>query len=159
MDVSATADQGFSVPASPDAAFALVADVPDSVSHFPGIDGFEAAGPDAWRWTLATLGSGRLQLQTVYTCRYSRDAQARTVRWVAADAPSDNARVEGTWTITPEGTGTRLRLTNTLTIDVPVPRVMRRPAEALVSHENNRLIAEYIDNLKTTLSGGDGRVR
>lgn len=159
MDVSATADQCFSVPASPDVAFSLVADVPDSVSHFPGIDAFEAAGPGAWRWSLTPLGSGRLRLQTVYTCRYTRDAQARTVRWVAADAASDNARVEGTWTITPEGTGTRMRLINTLTIAVPVPRVMRRPAVALVGHENSRLIAEYIDNLKATLSGGDGRVR
>jgi carbon monoxide dehydrogenase subunit G len=159
MDVSATADQTFTVPASPEAAFALVSDVPDSVSHFPGLDAFDADGPATWRWTLAKLGSGKLSLQTIYTCRYTSDARARTVRWVAVGAPQDNARVEGTWTITPDGAGARLRLVNTLSIEVPVPRLMRRPAEALVSRENSRLIAQYIENLKVTLGGGDGRVR
>lgn len=159
MDVSATADHSFRVPATPAAALALVADVPDSVSHFPGLEGFEPAGPGAWRWTLARLGSGKLSLQTVYTCRYTHDAAAGTVRWVAVGAPGDNARVEGAWTVVPDGTGARLRLVNTLQVNVPVPRLLRRPAEALVARENERLITHYIANLEVTLAGGDGRVR
>jgi carbon monoxide dehydrogenase subunit G len=159
MDVSATADHSFSVPASPDEAFALVSDVPDSVRHFPGLESFDAAGPGAWRWTLAKLGSGKLSLQTIYTCRYTSDAGTHGVRWVAADAAEDNARAEGTWTITAEGSGARVRLVNTLTVTVPVPRLMRRPAQALVRRENERLIKRYVDNIQITLGGGDGRVR
>lgn len=159
MDVSATADHTFTVPASPAEAFALVSDVPDSVAHFPGLDAFDAAGPGAWRWTLAKLGSGKLSLQTVYTCRYTSDARTRGVRWVAVAAPGDNARVEGSWTIHADGTGARIRLVNTLAVTVPVPRLMRRAAESLVGRENNRLIARYVENLQRTLAGGDGRVR
>jgi carbon monoxide dehydrogenase subunit G len=159
MDVSATADHTFTVSADADTAFALLSDVPDSVAHFPGLDAFVADGADTWRWELAKLGHGPLTLQTVYTCRYASDADTRTVRWVAVSAPKDNARVEGSWTLTPSGSGSRLRLVNTLTITVPVPRLMRRAGEALVSRENERLILGYIGNLKQTLDGGDGRVR
>lgn len=159
MDVSATADHTFEVSADPDTAFALVSDVPDSVSHFPELEGFVADGADTWRWELAKLGHGPLTLQTVYTCHYVCDAAARTVTWTAVSAAQDNARVEGTWTLTPTRNGTRLRLVNTLTVTVPVPRLMRKPAEKLVSRENERLISAYVGNIQTTLNGGNGRQR
>ena len=56
-------------------------------------------------------------------------------------------------------TGARVRLVNTLTVTVTVPRLMRRPAEALVRRENERLIQGYVENIQATLRGGDGRVR
>lgn len=159
MDVSATADHNFSVPASPDQTFALVSDVPDSVAHFPGLERLDGAGPGAWRWTLNRIGSGKLSLQTIYTCHYTSDARTQRVQWVAADGPTDNAQVSGAWTITAEGAGARVRLVNTLTVTVQVPRLMRRPAEALVRRENERLIQRYVENIQATLRGGDGRVR
>lgn len=159
MDLSTTTDQTFTVPASPDAAFRLVADVPDSVAHFPGLEDLEPAGPATWRWRLDKVGTGRLSLQTVYTCRYAPDPDRRTVIWDAVMTGEENARVTGSWTIDANGTGARLRLVNTLALSLPVPALMRRPAEALVRTENTRLVKQYIENLTRTLSGGDGRLR
>jgi len=136
-----------------------VADVPASVAHFPGLESIEPVGPATWRWRLERLGSGRLSLQTVYSCRYTVDAAARTVVWESVTGDPDNARVHGSWTVTASPGGARLRLQNTLSIALPVPALMRRPAEALLRTENERLVARYIANLKQTLSGGNGRLR
>jgi len=159
MLLATTATRTLTVPASLDTTWALIADVPDSVSHFDGLAAFEPAGPDTWRWSLRKIGTGQLSLQTVYTCRYTVDPAARQVTWAPTDAPGDNARVEGSWTLTAHGTGSRLDLLNRLTIDIGLPRLMKKPAEALVTRENGRLIDRYLANLATTLGGGDGRAR
>lgn len=159
MLLSTTAQRALTVPASTQTVWAVIADVPDSVAHFAGLAAFEAAGPDTWRWRLTPIGAGQLRLQTVYTCRYTVDRGAQTVSWVAAPDPAANARVSGAWTLRPEGAGARLDLVNHLAIDIGLPRVLRRPAEALVTRENSRLIDRYLANLAITLGGGDGRVR
>lgn len=159
MQLSTTATRTLTVPAPVETTWALIADVPDSVAHFAGLESFLPDGPDTWRWTLKRLGAGKLSLQTVYTCVYATDPAARVVTWSAARAPADNAAVEGSWTLTAAGSGSRLVLVNQLTLDMDLPRVMRRPAQALVTRENAALIDRYLANLRVTLSGGDGRVR
>ena len=159
MELSATASESLTVPASLEEAWALVADVPRSVAHFPGLERLDQTGEADWTWTLEKLGTGKLVFQTCYTCRYALDPAARTVRWTAVGASGDNARVEGMWRLEAAGSGARLQLVNQLTMDIDLPRVLRRPATALLTRENERLIRTYVANLRTTLSGGDGRVR
>jgi hypothetical protein len=70
-----------------------------------------------------------------------------------------NTAVDGEWRLEPEPGGTRIRMVARFEIDTPFPRLTRAAVEAVVAHENTRLIGAYIDNLVTTLRGGDGRAR
>lgn len=147
----------FVVPTPPAAVHAVLADVPDSAAHFPSVLSV-VADQGGWRWTFEPLGAGPLTLQIVYASRYTSDPKALTVTW--APIPTvGNTRIEGAWRLRPEGAGTHVTLDYAATFLQPVPRLLRRPAKALVEGENARLLDGYIDNLKRTFSGGNGRLR
>ena len=145
------------VKASPDQVYTVLADVPDSVSHFGGL---EALAPcqDGYKWTLEKAGVGKLSLQLIYGCRYAIEAPSRSVRWEPIPGVG-TARVSGHWTIEPQGAGTRLSIHNELVLDIPIPRLLRRPAQKVLEKENGRVLATYLQNLRTTFDGGNGRVR
>jgi hypothetical protein len=155
FEIEAPFSQTIRVTASPQEVFTVVADVPDSVAHFADV---EALVPEAggYRWTLKRAGVGKLSLQMVYGCRYTSDPEVPIVRWQPMDGVG-TARVSGHWQIEPDGTGTRLTLHNNLALRIDAPRLIRRPAAAVLDKENARMLRTYLANLKTTFDGGDGR--
>jgi len=146
-----------SVKASADEVYGVLADVPDSVSHFGGLEALEPC-QDGYKWTLEKAGVGKLSLQLIYACRYMSDAPSRSVNWEPIPGIG-TARVCGHWTIEPQGEGTRLSIHNELVLDVPVPRLLRKPAQKVLEKENGRMLKTYLQNLRTTFDGGNGRVR
>jgi len=157
IELSNALTRAIEVAAGPDACYALVADVPDSAAHFPQLEELVPEG-GGYTWRLEKVGAGKLSLQAIYGSRYDMDPEARRVAWSPIEGVG-NARVSGAWTITPQGDGARLDFTNSFTLTVNLPRLLRRPAQALVERENSRLVDAYLANLKETLDGGDGRVR
>lgn len=158
IEVHAPFKRSMTVPASPDEVFALLSDVPDSVSHFPDVESlvFENGG---YTWKLTKAGLPGFQMQIVYACRYDSDAEALTVKWMPISGADNNSRISGHWTIEPSGDGTRVAIDNELIVSVPLPKVARKVAEPFTVRENDRRMTEYLDNLATTFGGGDGRVR
>jgi len=147
------------VTAAPAEVYAVVADVPDSVNHFPELESLvpERGG---YTWTLARMGKGKLSHQLVYACRYECDPDALSVSWSAIDGVG-NAHVSGRWIIEPSAAaGTRLTLDNDLRLFIRrAPRMIRGAAQPVLTRENSRIMAIYLDNLCTTFNGGDGRLR
>lgn len=137
--------------------YALLADVPSSVAHFPEIESLTSEG-GAFHWRLKKLGAGPLQFQVHYAARYSFDPVARAVRWDGVPGVG-NTKVDGRWIIEPRGAGARFTMETSFTLDLPFPKLMRGAVEAILQKENERIIGEYLGNLVKTLDGGDGRVR
>ncbi len=158
MELSTTIRCLFQVSASPDAAFTLLADVPDSVAHFPEIISLTAEGGGVYTWRLAEQGLPPVSLSLIYACRYTSDRSALIVRWVSMSGVG-NARVSGRWRLAPSGGGTEISLETTLIIEAPIPRFTRRLGEKVLDREQHRLIDGYVENLTKTLRGGDGRLR
>ena len=145
------------VTAAPADVHAVLADVPDSVNHFPDLESLvpERGG---YTWTLARMGKGKLSHQLVYACRYDCDPDVPSVAWTPIDGVG-NAHVSGRWIIEPSGSGTRLTLHNDLTLFIRrAPRMIRAVAQPVLTRENSRVMAIYLDNLCTTFRGGDGRL-
>lgn len=140
-----------------DAVFALLADVPRSVAHFPEVESIAESG-GAWFWRLRELGAGPLRFQAVYANRYHVQAAERRVWWEHVPGVG-NARIEGRWVLTPEGEGTRIAMDASYRLATPFPRVTRAAVEAVVAREQARLVDGYLENLVRSLEGGDGRVR
>jgi len=142
----------FKVKAAPAAVFELLADVPESVSHFPKVDELVDLGGNAYRWEMEKIGVDRYSLQTVYACQYRSNKRAGTVTWEPIEGEG-NGLVEGQWTIkkaTPSGSN--LTLTTSASLELPLPRLVKFVVAPLVEREFQALIDEYIENLKETLS-------
>lgn len=140
------------VRADADAVYAVLADVPLSASHFPGLERLVDLGGNRYRWELAKLGTEHVHLQTVYASRYHCDRQRRSVRWEPV-AGEGSARVGGRWVIEPRPQGTHLRLELAGELDVPAPAITRALVAPLVVAENERLIERYLANLAERFGG------
>jgi carbon monoxide dehydrogenase subunit G len=144
------------VPAPLEEVYALLADIPDSTSHFPDLEKV-ARHEDGYLWTVKKSGVGRLSAQMIYACRYLSDEAAHTVRWEPIPG-TGNTTLQGSWRLEQVGGGTRLHLHNQLTMHLDIPRLMVRAARPVVNQISARLMGQYLENLKRTFSGGDGRV-
>jgi len=145
------------VAVDPDAAYALVCDVLDSSRHLSGLASVEPHGDD-WRWITKKVGVAKVSLFVDYVCRYTQEPDARILRWDSLPGLG-NSELHGSWTIQPSGGGARMDLVNDLTLRMGIPRLFRKPAEAVFARENARILGGYLANLKTTLEGGNGRRR
>lgn len=141
------------VKASAKEAFALLSDVPKSASHYPKLAHLEDLGQGAYRWEMEPVGSGAVHIQqTVYASQYVANQSKGTITWSPVKNEG-NARVAGSWTITPHKGFTRLVLEINASVDLPLPNLMKAVAEPIVEAEFEALTERYIDNIARTLGG------
>lgn len=158
IEIEAHSESTVVVSASPAAVLALVVDVVDSAAHFPGLESVADQGGDVWLWTHKKVGAGRVSIQAAYGCHYLYDSTGAGLAW--EEVPGlGNGLVNGRWRIEPVGDGARLTMENTIRITLPLPRMVQKVVGPLLRRENQQSISGYLHNLKTTLDGGDGRVR
>ena len=150
LEVPVSVRRALALRLAPEAAFALLADVPAWAALFPHVDRVEAfapAGPDAFLWTMAPLGPPGAAVRTVYACRYQSDAAALAVAWTPVEGVG-NARFEGAIALAPGpdgGTVGELRLAATLS--VPAPAFARPLVVAAVTFEFGRMVDTFAARL------------
>ncbi len=158
VELRAPQQQAIDVAASADDAYALVADPQQSLAHFPSLQRVVQEG-ERYTWFFEPKGAGPVSIQLVCAVTYERDPAARVIRWRSVEGVG-NGRTSGEWRVEPlSERSARLHLHNETCISVPLPRLLRPIGEALVARENRGLVATYLDNLRRTLAGGDGRLR
>ncbi len=137
---------------SPEQAFEMVADVPRSASHFPGLERLEDKGDGIYRWHLASFKVGKFTFPVSYAARYIPDPDAGTVTW-STDAGSKNTRADGQWVVTPDGDGTRLEFQNRLVVVLPVPRMIARMANKIARDMTEKQIGAYLKRISRAMDG------
>ena len=63
----------FKVKAGAAEVFEVLSDVPTSASFFPDVDKLVNLGENTYRWEMAKIGLGSINLQTVYASKYTSD--------------------------------------------------------------------------------------
>jgi carbon monoxide dehydrogenase subunit G len=154
MTVSVDIELGyeFAVKAPYDQVFALLADVPKSVSHFPKVDKLVDMGDGVYRWEMQRVGTAQVGIQTVYACKYVSDAKKGTVTWTPVKGVG-NAQVSGSWKISDKKDRTNVVFKTKGTIDVAMPSLMRVIVVPVVEGEFEKLVEKYIDNLIKKFGG------
>jgi hypothetical protein len=159
MAVSVDIDLGyeFVVKAAFKDVFAVVSDVPTSVSYFPKVDQLVDLGGGVYRWEMAKVGAGQASLQTVYASKYVVNKAKGTVVWTPVKGEG-NALVGGSWKASeapngkePKGTALELKIKGT--VEVPVPGLMKMVVAPVVKAEFEKLVEKYIDNLIKKFGG------
>jgi carbon monoxide dehydrogenase subunit G len=152
--VDVEVDETFEADAKAEDVFAVLADVPFSVSHFPKVDQLIDEGGGVYRWEMEKLGLDKYFIQTVYACKYVADPEKLTVKWTPVKKVG-NAQVTGKWTIKPIGEKkTRLTLSTRGTLELPFPSLAKILLGGFVRSEFEGLIRGYINNLQETFKKG-----
>ena len=142
----------FNVKASAEEVFGVLANVPDSASHYPKVDKLIDLGGGAYRWEMAKIGVGSLNLQTVYASTYVGDKTKGTVIWTPVVGVG-NALVSGSWKISESKKSTRIKLQIQAELSLPIPALMRMVAAPLVESEFEKMTEQYIANLIQRFGG------
>ncbi|MFC1853227.1 SRPBCC family protein [candidate division CSSED10-310 bacterium] len=153
MTVSVPFDihQTFTVKASYDTVFDLLANVPESVSHFPKVDNLVDLGNNVYRWEMEKLGAGKYIIQTIYACQYSNNRDQGWIRWTPLKDVG-NALIEGSWQIKKLSGSTAIDFYTKGIITAPLPSLTKLVVSPIVSGEFKNLIENYIRNLEHTLN-------
>ena len=155
MAVSVTIDLGyeFEVKSKADEVFAVLSDVPTSVSHFPKVEKLTDMGDGVYKWEMQKVGTAQVNIQTVYASKYVTDKAKGTVKWTPVKGVG-NALVGGSWKIADvKGKTTKVVLKIDGTVDVPLPGLMKMVVEPVVASEFEKLVEKYIDNLIKRFGG------
>ena len=142
----------FNVKARPAEVFAVLADVPDSASHFPKVAKLVDLGGGAYRWEMEKVGTEKINIQTVYASKYVSDKKKGTVVWTPVKGEG-NALIGGSWTITDRKKSTQLVLKISGELTVPLPGLMKMVVAPVILGENERLIEKYVANLTRHFGG------
>ena len=142
----------FDVKASAKDVFAVLSDVPTSASHYPQVDKLVDLGKGVYRWEMQKIGVGQFTLQAVYASKYVSNQAKGTVVWTPVKGIG-NGQVSGSWTIRKNKTSTHLELQAQVSVDLPIPPVMKVVVQPLLEAEFERLTETYIDNLIERFGG------
>ncbi|TAM11352.1 MAG: hypothetical protein EPN72_04640 [Nevskiaceae bacterium] len=143
----------FDVACSPAAVFDLVADVPRSVSHFPGVAALVPLGDNAFRWEMEPINLMKFTHRIVYACRYVADPGTLGVMWTPV-AGVGNSVIHGHWRLGPStklSGGAAIEFESCGELDVPVPALLRKVAAPVVEHQYRSMVDAYHANLRKTL--------
>jgi carbon monoxide dehydrogenase subunit G len=158
-------ENAFEVPASPEAAWALLNDVPRVVPCMPGAELTEVVGENEWKAKLSVkLGPISLQFATDVT-RTEADEQARRVT-LAAKARElrgrggASATIESSLAPSEAGAGTGTRVT--IVTDLSLQGAVAQYGRGVVADVSNQLTKRFAECIASQLAeappaaGGDG---
>lgn len=142
----------FEVKAKAAEVFAVLSDVPTSVSHFPKVDKLTDMGEGVYKWEMEKVGTAQVNIQTVYASKYVSNKAKGTVVWTPVKGVG-NAQVGGNWTITDNKKSTGITLAIKGVVDVPLPGLMKMIVGPVVEGEFEKLVEKYIANLIKKFGG------
>jgi carbon monoxide dehydrogenase subunit G len=154
MTVIVTIDLGYEVEvrASAKDVFALLSDVPTSVSHFPKVNRLVDLGDSVYRWEMEKVGTAQINIQTVYASRYVSNQSKGTVVWTPVKGEG-NALVGGSWKITDNKKSTNIVLLTQGEITLAFPGLMKMVVAPIVESEFEKLVEKYLANLTKKFGG------
>lgn len=154
MSITVSIELGFEfdVKASAKEVFALLADVPESASHYPKVEQLIDLGDGAYRWEMEKIGIGTINLQTVYASRYVANKAKGTIVWTPVKGEG-NALVSGSWKIKEKKKSTNVVLRVEAELSLPLPALMKMVIAPVVEAEFEKLTEQYIANLIDRFGG------
>ncbi len=142
----------FEVKAKSADVFAVLSDVPTSVSHFPKVEKLTDMGDGVYKWEMEKVGTAQVNIQTVYASKYKSDKAKGTVVWTPVKGVG-NAQVGGNWKVTDNKKSTAVALQIKGVVDVPLPGLMKMIVGPVVQGEFEKLVDKYIANLIKKFGG------
>ena len=142
----------FDVKANANDVFAVLADVPASASYFPKVHKLVDLGGGGYRWEIDTICIASVNVPTVYACKYVSNKDKGIVVWSPIKSEG-NAHMSGSWMIREYKKATNLLLQISGDLEIPLPSMMKMVAARILTHEFEKMVEKYIDNLTQKFGG------
>ena len=142
----------FEVKAKATDVFAVLSDVPTSVSHFPKVEKLTDMGDGVYKWEMEKVGTAQVNIQTIYASKYVSNQAKGSVVWTPVKGVG-NALVGGSWDIKDNKKSTGIELKIKGTVEVPLPGLMKMVVAPIVEGEFEKLVDKYIANLIKKFGG------
>ena len=142
--VTVRAKKSISIRATKAAVFDVLKDVCRSGKMFPGVRSIEDQGGGKYLWVLEP----RKTLGKVFDGRYTtlhENNGADEVRWKTIDG---NVKTGGVWRIGGSDGAVELSVDSEVTVDAPVPSILKKPAELFAEHEQAGGIEKQLEGIK-----------
>ena len=154
MAITVNIDLGYEFEVKGKAAdvFAVLSDVPTSVSHFPKVHKLTDMGDGVYKWEMEKVGTAQINIQTIYASKYVSNKAKGSVTWTPVKGVG-NAQVGGSWKITDNKKSTAIELKIQGTVDVPLPGLMKMVVAPVVEGEFEKLVDKYVANLIKRFGG------
>lgn len=149
VEVAVRIERAFRLPASPDAAWALLADVPRwsrLYPHVEAVDPLPEAGPGVFRTTMTPLGPPGGRVRVVYACRYTADPEALALVWTPVEGVG-TGRFDGEVRLRPEAGVTAGTLRLGAVLQIPAPSFVRGIVGPSVRAEMERMTDTFLGRL------------
>ncbi|MCR8916274.1 SRPBCC family protein [Marinobacter panjinensis] len=148
ITVSIELNRELDLPAGYDKVFELLADVPESASHFPKVHKLVDLGDNTYRWEMEKVGVDKHAIQSVYACKYYPDKDNGKITWEPVKGEG-NGVVKGSWTLkAKDDNTTSVKFQTSAELTVPLPSLLKLAISPVIKHEFNSLVDTYMSNLK-----------
>ena len=141
-------DESVTVAAPRERAYAFLWDVVGSSRCVPDLARCERVGPDTYRFVSKERSAGPVTMVACYTARYEGNGVDR-ISFESLTAEGDNTDVRGVFALERvTETDTRVRLTQTIAPDTPVPRFLQGLIRSFVQREAAAAVHGFLDNVR-----------
>ena len=141
-------DESVTIAAPRERVYAYLWDVVGSSRCVPDLATCERVGPDTYRFVSRERSAGPVSMVARYTAHYEGNGVDR-IRFESSPVEGDNTDVRGTIVLerTAE-TATRVRFTQTIAPDTPVPRLMQGLIRSFVQREAAASVRGFLGNVQ-----------
>jgi len=141
-------DESVTIAAPRERVYAYLWDVVGSSRCVPDLATCERVGPDTYRFVSRERSAGPVSMVARYTAHYEGNGVDR-IRFESVPVEGDNTDVRGTIVLEPTAeTGTRVRFTQTIAPDTPVPRLLQGLIRSFVEREAASAIRGFLGNVQ-----------
>lgn len=147
--IEANVERSLVVAAPPQRVWETVSDVSRLGELMPEVERYEPVD-DGWRWVLVEQQRLGRTFQPRFTVRYELEEPER-VRFERVAAPGDSAQAGGLIAVgRSDGERTEASFRLELTVDLPVPGLLRGSVATMLSDEIRRLADGFLTNVRAT---------
>jgi len=147
-------DESVTIAAPRERVYAYFWDVAGSSHCVPDLAICERVGPDTYRFVSRERSAGPVSMVARYTARYEGNG-VDTIRFENSPEEGDNTDVRGVIALEEDANATtRVRFTQMIAPDTPVPRLVQGLIRSFVEREAASAVRGFLDNVRRELEAG-----
>ena len=146
-------DESVTINAPRERVYAYLWDVVGSSRCVPDLATCERVGADTYHFVSKERSAGPVSMVARYTARYEGNGVDR-IGFESVPVEGDNTDVRGTIVLEPVAKTTRVRFTQTIAPDTPVPRLVQGLVRSFVQREAASAVRGFLGNVQREMETG-----
>ncbi len=149
-EIVASGKRSAEIPAPLVEVFELLLDVPRVGMFWPGVERIDDLGDGRYRWTNEPRSAVGKTFYAVYVALYENNGRDE----ITFRSVEGNTDTHGSWRLRAVGDRTLVSVEVSSTVDIPIPRLLRKPAQLFAAREVRSGIDKQLQQIGIALARG-----